>query len=345
VREGPVTTRRGPKRGFRGLSARAAWTLIPYLLTTGCGYIGDPLPPLANIPAAVKDLAAVQRGARVIVQFTAPQLTTEGRAIRPPLEFDLRIGTAVAPFSAAAWAAKAQQLPPPIVHEGFAEAEIPTASWTGKDVTLSVRSTGSNHKPSGWSNFVDLTVVPPPQRPTALKLEATANGVRLTWQGDGGDFLVMRRGPDEAGFTQIGETHTAEFLDRTAEFGKAYRYLVEVVVKLPNDRRAESDLSDQVSITPIDTFPPAAPTGLQALPAPGSIELAWNQNTEADVVGYRIYRAAPGGDFVRIAEIGPAPAYSDHAVESGKQYRYTITAVDHAGNESTRSAAASATAQ
>ena len=31
------------------------------LLTTGCGYTGDPLPPLANIPARVLDLAAVQR--------------------------------------------------------------------------------------------------------------------------------------------------------------------------------------------------------------------------------------------------------------------------------------------
>jgi len=46
---------------------------------SGCGYVAGPLPPLANIPARVTDLAAVQRGGKLIVQFTVPQLTTEGR--------------------------------------------------------------------------------------------------------------------------------------------------------------------------------------------------------------------------------------------------------------------------
>ncbi len=316
-----------------------------YIVTAGCGYIGDPLPPLANIPAAVTDLAAVQRGARIIVHFTPPQLTTEARAIKPPLEFDLRIGTAVAPFTAETWAARATRLPPPVEHNGLAEAEIPSGHWTGQDVTLGVRSIGPNHKPSAWSNFVDLSVVATPQRPNDLKREATANGVRLTWQGDGGDFLVLRRTGDETDFTQIGEVHEPEFLDRTAEFGKTYHYLVQRIVKLPNNRIAESDLSEEVSITPIDIFPPGAPTGLRAVPAPGSIELTWDQNPEPDVAGYRVYRAAPGGNFARLTETGPVPAYSDHAVESGKAYRYAVSAVDHAGNESPRSAVAEATAQ
>jgi hypothetical protein len=341
----PAAGGRGPGKRVSAPSAPRTWPLFVVLVTAGCGYIGDPLPPLANIPAAVTDLAAVQRGARMIVHFTPPELTTEGRAIKPPLEFDLRIGTAVAPFTAEGWAAHAHPLPPPVVHNGVAETEIPSAPWTEQDITLGVRSIGSNHKASAWSNFVDLTVVPPPQRPTNLKREATANGVRLTWQGDGGDFRVLRRAGDETDFTQIGEAHEPEFLDRTAEFGKAYRYLVQGIVKLPSNRIAESDLSEEVSFTPIDTFPPGAPTGLRAVPAPGSIELTWDQNPEPDVAGYRIYRAAPGGNFTRLTETGPVPSYSDHAVESGKTYRYAVSAVDRAGNESPRSAVAEATAQ
>ena len=169
--------------------------------------------------------------------------------------------------------------------------------------------------------------------------------MRLTWQGDGGDFLVLRRAGDETGFSQIGESHAPEFVDHTAEFGKPYRYQVQRIVRLSNNRLAESDLSPEVSLTPIDIFPPGAPTGLHAVPAPGSIELAWDQNPEPDVAGYHIYRAAPGGAFVRLTETGPVPAYSDHLVESGKTYRYTVAAVDRAGNESARSAEAEATAQ
>lgn len=48
------------------------------LLTAGCGYVGGPLTPLANVPSRVIDLAAVQRDSRIIVQFTVPRLTTEG---------------------------------------------------------------------------------------------------------------------------------------------------------------------------------------------------------------------------------------------------------------------------
>jgi fibronectin type 3 domain-containing protein len=40
-----------------------------------------------------------------------------------------------------------------------------------------------------------------------------------------------------------------------------------------------------------------------------------------------------------------APAYGDRQVEAGKRYRYTVSSVDQAGNESARSEAVEATAQ
>ena len=45
---------------------------------------------------------------------------------------------------------------------------------------------------------------------------------------------------------------------------------------------------------------------------------------------------------VGLADIGRLPAYSDRAVEAGKSYRYQVTALDRAGNESPRSDAAAA---
>lgn len=314
-------------------------------MAAGCGYVGEPLPPLANIPAAVANLAAIQRGGEIIVHFPPPQMTTEGRAVRRPLEFDLRIGTPVTPFSTEAWAAQAHQLPAPAVRDGLAEEAIPAAPWAGRDVTIAVRSIGTNHKVSSWSNFVNLSIVPPPARPTDLQAAATADGVRLTWHGDGGDFVVLRRSGEESEFTRVGEAQQAEFLDRTAEFGKSYRYLVQRVVKLGNGRVAESELSNEAAVTPRDTFPPGAPAGLRGVSAPGSIELTWDQNPEPDVAGYRIYRGATTEPLARLAETGLVPAYSDHAVEPGKTYRYAVSAVDRAGNEGPRSGVAEVAAQ
>src|SRR5690242_12803952 len=102
----------------------------------GCGYVGDPLPPLANVPARITDVAAVQRGARLIVHFTPPDETTEHVEITGTLRLDLRVGTAVAPFSAETWAAQARAIPAVPLKEGLATYEIPAAEWTGKEVTV-----------------------------------------------------------------------------------------------------------------------------------------------------------------------------------------------------------------
>ena len=331
--------RRGPG------TARSRWAPAFLLLTlSGCGYVGDPLPPLANIPGNVTDLAAMQRGGRIIVHFTPPGRTTEGRPLAGPVQFDLRIGTAVAPFTPQTWAAQASEATGLTVVNGLVQTDIPTGAWTGRDVTLAVRVTGANGKESGWSNFVNLTVVAPPEQPKALQPEGTAEGVRLTWQGAPGDFVVLRR-TGEGPFVQIAEAQQTEFLDRTAEFGKTYTYLVQRIVKQRDNRTAQSELSSAETITPRDVYPPAAPTGLRVAAGPGSIELAWDRNTEADLAGYRVYRSVNGRAWEKIGDVSLAPAYSDRQVEAGKTYAYAVSAVDQAGNESPRSATAQATAQ
>jgi hypothetical protein len=310
-------------------------------LLTGCGYPGDPLPPLANVPSKIRDLAAVQRGSRLIVHFTPPALTTEGMPVPAPLRLDLRIGTAVTPFSADTWAAQARQIPEVPVKNGLAEYEIPAAEWAGKEVTIGARAIGSNRKDSGWSNLVNLAVLPAQERPTGLAAEATAEGVRLTWRGGEGRYRVFRRGPNDKEFALTETVDGPQWLDRTAESGKPYAYLVQRIAPAGSGF-AESELSETATITPIDTFPPAPPTGLRAIAAAQSIELTWERNVEEDLAGYRIYRATGDAAFEKLADTSVLPAYSDRAVEAGKTYRYQVTAVDRAGNESGRSAAATA---
>ncbi|HEY2018746.1 MAG TPA: hypothetical protein VGH38_34815 [Bryobacteraceae bacterium] len=312
--------------------------LAAAFLTSGCGYIGSPLPPLANIPARVTAIAAVERDSHIIVHFTVPTLTTEGFPIKPPLHLDLRIGSAVAPFRPEDWAAQAKAVPEVPVVKGLATYEIPTADWVGKDVTIAARAVAANGKASTWSDFINLPIVPPPATPAAFKVESTAEGVRLTWEGSPGDFRVFRQTGDDKSFPRLADVPQSGWTDSSIEFGKHYAYIVQRIVKLGDGKEAESDPSPEAAITPVDTFPPAVPSGLRASTAPESVELSWDRDTEPDLAGYRIYRAAPGGAFERIAIVAQVPSYSDRAVEHGKSYRYAITAVDQSGNESARTA-------
>ena len=309
---------------------------IAALFLSACGYVGDPLPPLANIPPTVTDLAAIQRGARLIVQFTVPTLTTEGHPIPPPLRLDLRAGTADH-FEPNQWAAAARQIPPVATTTPVARYEIPAAGWTGKEVILAVRVLAGNGKQSPWSNYVVVPVVAPPQTPAALAPAATPQGVHLTWQAPGTTFRVFRKTGDAA-FSPVAEVPAPEWTDSATEFGTRYTYAIQTIVKLDDRRHAESELSPEASIVPSDTFPPAVPQAVQASIAPNSIELNWDRNTEDDLAGYRVYRADADAPLAKLADLSAVPSYSDRKVAAGKTYRYAVTAFDRAGNESPRSA-------
>ncbi|HEV3331827.1 MAG TPA: hypothetical protein VG096_12640 [Bryobacteraceae bacterium] len=313
------------------------------LAAAGCGYVGEPLPPLANIPARVSDLTAVQRGAQIQAQFTLPRLTTEGQPIRSPLELDLRIGESEAPFHDEEWAAHARKIPGGNVSRGIAKLEIPSADWNGKQVLVAVRTMGSNGKPSGWSDFVAVPVVAPPATPIALRVEAVPTGVALTWSAPGNQFRIFRR-------TGTGEPETVATVERptwtdtATQYGQHYSYQIQTITSLGQNREAQSELSAAVEITPTDTFPPATPAGLRAAASPNSVELSWDANIEPDFAGYRLYRSSPGGRPAKIADLA-VPAYSDHQIEPNKTYQYEVSAVDHSGNESPPSAPVEVTLQ
>jgi hypothetical protein len=337
----------GTDAGGRGPGAGGFWLAVAAaLFTAGCGYIGEPLPPLANVPARVTDLAAVQRGSHLIVQFTIPDLTTEGKAIKDPVKLDLRIGTAGAPFDADKWAAQAKSIPQGTAKTGLAHYEIPAAEWTNKEAILAVRAVGANGKEAGWSSFLVLPVVPPPERPAAVNATATAEGVHLTWRASGATFRVFRKTTGD--FALVATVQQPQWTDTATEAGQPYIYVVQTIVGFGNEavdkpgnnpgnsKEAQSDLSEEVPITPVDKFPPAVPSGLSPSAATNSIELVWERNTETDLAGYRIYRAVAGGAFEKLADVSQIPSYSDRNVEHGKTYRYAISALDQAGNESAR---------
>lgn len=85
-----------------------------------------------------------------------------------------------------------------------------------------------------------------------------------------------------------------------------------------------------------DTLPPSAPTGLLAAAGDNFIDLAWFDNTEADLAGYNIYRSdQSSGPYTRLntAPLSSA-SYRDNSTAQQGTYYYRVTALDSSGNES-----------
>ena len=108
----------------------------------------------------------------------------------------------------------------------------------------------------------------------------------------------------------------------------------------------EGDDTPEVKVWAHDVFPPAVPSGLQAVfSGPGQqpfIDLVWAPVTDSDLDGYNVYRHEEGAAAVKVnSEPVKMPAFRDAHVAAGKTYFYSVSAVDLRGNESGRSEVAS----
>ena len=237
----------------------------------------------------------------------------------------------------------------------------------GATVVYRVRARVTDKKVSADSNdaFVKLFVVA--AAGTNLHANLTENGIELKWTApektSAGEPIVgieeyhVYRGeidPTSAEgvasdlshaawkspLVQIASVKAPEYLDTAFDYGKTYVFVVRGARSAAAEG-LESNDSNSAVLTPKDIFPPRAPQGIVAAALPGDsgtalVDLSWSINVEADLAGYRLYRSETQG------ERGPwltnelllAPAYQDRAIAPGHHYWYTVTAVDHAGNES-----------
>jgi fibronectin type 3 domain-containing protein len=104
----------------------------------------------------------------------------------------------------------------------------------------------------------------------------------------------------------------------------------------------QGDDTPVVQVFTHDIFPPAVPSGLQAVfSGVGQVpfvDLVWAPDTDADLAGYNVYRHEEGSEPLRInPELGKTSAFQDTNVGSGKKYFYSVSAVDVRGNESAKS--------
>jgi hypothetical protein len=359
----------------RGSQRNFLMCMLACATLTACGTPGAPMPPELELARPVTDLRAARKGDRVYLAWTVPAQTTDHQTMRHPgptricRSFGLEIGECKTP---AAEIPAAQFPVPPFDSKKGAPAPKIQASYTdilpqelqaqkpAGEITYAVSVLNESGRSAGLSNLVQVPSSPTLSPQQHFSAEVRSDGVLLSWECPGAGaadppighrLRIYRREQVEQSPAKIADVNLADcsqsqFLDQTFEWEKRYNYhaAVVTVVTLPGkpEVEVEGDDSPVVQVFAHDIFPPAVPTGVQAVfsgvgQAP-FVDLVWSPDTEADLAGYNVFRHEEGSQPLKLSsEAVKTPAYHDTTVQPGKKYFYSVSAVDERNNESARS--------
>ena len=355
---------------------RLALALGVTLLLTACATIGPPQPPSLELPKPPTDLRAVRKGERVILTWTIPTATTDRQTVRnfgatricrtiePPLtSCASSVGEVTIqpnPSTPKTASKKTTGTYADILPETM-ESDNPSAF-----ATYAIEVRNADGKSAGLSNQVRVSLMRTLPPPEDFRAHVTAQGVVLSWTNhavpnhaapaDAQHHIryvcrAYRRLDDAAPWILAGELPSGNeggvlLTDSNIEWQRTYTYRVEMVNVVSEDgkpeRLIEGGDSPEIKVFADDVFPPAVPSGLQAVfSGPGQtafIDLIWAPVPDVDLDGYNVYRREEGSAARKInAAAVKSPAYRDADVVAGKHYFYSVSAVDVRGNESARS--------
>jgi hypothetical protein len=259
--------------------------------------------------------------------------------------------------------------PPPKVQANYTDIlpqelqeQEPTA-----EITYAVSVQNESGRSAGLSNQVQVPSAPTLPPLDRFRAEVKKDGVLLSWEcppaGAASNVIehklrIYRREQGKQTDTKVSDANMPpcsqtqpgaqlpEFMDQTFEWEKHYDYRATVVtvVSAPgkSEVEVEGDDTPSVAVFAHDIFPPAVPTGLQAVfsgvgQAP-FVDLVWSPDTETDLAGYNVFRHEENEPPVKLnSEPVKAPAFRDSKVQSGKKYFYSVSGVDERNNESVKS--------
>jgi hypothetical protein len=233
----------------------------------------------------------------------------------------------------------------------FRDPLEPLLAAQGKPTSLayavvSVRRSGER---SPVSNLATLAPAVPPGPPVTVRLTPEEGRICLEWiapekdllgqPAEVGGYHVYRRTlPEE----EYGPPLNADplpgtsFVDTAPPYGATHVYTLRATV--PNRPRVEGLAAEEAGVEYRDVYPPAPPGRLDALPEAGLVRLIWDSVAAPDLAGYLLFRAEGAGAASPITTSPISDTfYSDESVQTGRRYRYTVVAIDSAGNRSAAS--------
>ena len=361
----------------RSIAAIGTLSLLFALGIIGCGMAASPQPPSLQLPKPVQDLTAERVSNRILLHWTAPRETTDRLRIRGPVQMRICRKSTPVPCETVGTTS--------VVAGSAADYTdtLPAALTTGplRPIPYEIFAINKHGRSAGPSNAAAALAGEAPPVVQDLAATMVKRGVILHWRPiavTAKTSVELRRtlltpvepsAKTPTGLPPISEPaeqtlrvpaagnkeEAGTALDTSVVLGRKYRYIavrVSTVGVGTASLEATSAPSQAVVIVARDTFPPAAPLGLAAVPVVASmnggraeVDLSWSANTEPDLAQYRIYRrdVAAGTTAQQIAPENSsapivAPAFRDLDVKPGHTYAYSVAAVDNAGNRSPRSA-------
>jgi hypothetical protein len=224
-------------------------------------------------------------------------------------------------------------------------------------VRYAVEVLNTRERSAGLSNQVLIPValtIPPPED---FSVKVEADGVLISWSGANVPpapqgltyrFRVTRSPAGANAFIALADVEPESegfYLDKTFAWETKYDYRITSVTLVHSEgvnMAVEGDDSKSVETFTRDIYPPAEPTGLQAVfSSVGQkpfVDLSWAPNMESDLAGYNIFRRVKNGEPVKLNQQPVRlPSYRDENVVPGTTYYYSVSAVDLRSNESPRS--------
>ncbi len=168
----------------------------------------------------------------------------------------------------------------------------------------------------------------PPQPPTNLTAVVLTKGVFLSWQGSQGNFVVYRSN-DGKNFSEIGETRSKNYTDKTVVPGNSYYYTVKCKSYL-----TESPKSNIVHVS-IPLPKPATPVLKIDSTSATSIKLSWKETSKIGF--FKLYRSLNSVDFVLVKKIpGSVSVFEDMNLHENTTYFYKLEAFNRGGKSTSK---------
>jgi len=344
------------------------FSLLGCVALTGCGVPGAPQPPSTGIPKFVGDLKAVRKGDTVSLTWTTPTATSDGELIRKPGKMLVQRALNSAHDSGLNFQTISELPLPPALKEERGDqatakdslADVLRQGGSAQFATYIVLAESRSGKSFGLPNHASVPLMPALVTPQKVQAEPVPSGIRVTWDQawppnrDLGlkvqyAWRVMRKEEGASDAVMIRQLNAGNeaivLIDDGIHWEKNYQYwIVPVAIWQEGSRKGEveSDNSPIAAVFAHDIFPPAAPSGLQAVysavPEHSFIDLTWTPNGESDLAGYNVYRHTGNEPPKKVnTELVKTPRFPDPDIQAGARYFYSVTAVDLRGNESGKS--------